>query len=215
MNINQINNIKIEYVISFSDALFAFAITLIVALTFDIPNFPSNISESEITNRLGELIVPNIIHYIISFFVVGMYWVAYHRAFEYIKRVDITLIWLNLIFLFFISLVAYFTGLLTTYDTYRIIVIYFASVLSAAGFTLCIIWWYATHNRKLVDKDMDSQLVRYLSIAVQRGLVEYSEVRDLYRITNAGLVFLDKYAHLLSLLPKIPEQSDLIIEYKK
>jgi predicted transcriptional regulator len=59
-----------------------------------------------------------------------------------------------------------------------------------------------------------SQLVRYLSIAVQRGLVEYSEVRDLYRITNAGLVFLDKYAHLLSLLPKIPEQSDLIIEYK-
>ncbi|MFL6392078.1 MAG: winged helix-turn-helix domain-containing protein, partial [Nitrososphaeraceae archaeon] len=55
-----------------------------------------------------------------------------------------------------------------------------------------------------------SQLVRYLAIAVERGLVENSEVRDLYRITNAGLVFLDKYAHLLRLLPKIPEQSDLI-----
>jgi predicted transcriptional regulator len=53
-----------------------------------------------------------------------------------------------------------------------------------------------------------SQLVRYLAIAVERGLVEYSEVRDLYRITNAGLVFLEKYTHLLSLLPKIPEQSD-------
>ena len=55
-----------------------------------------------------------------------------------------------------------------------------------------------------------SQLVRYLAIAVERGLVEYSEVRDLYRITNAGLVFLEKYAHLLSLLPKIPEQSGLV-----
>jgi predicted transcriptional regulator len=54
-----------------------------------------------------------------------------------------------------------------------------------------------------------SQLVRYLAIAVERGLIEYSEVTDLYRITNAGLVFLDKYAHLLSLLPKIPEQSEL------
>ncbi|HYY49348.1 MAG: winged helix-turn-helix domain-containing protein [Thermoproteota archaeon] len=53
-----------------------------------------------------------------------------------------------------------------------------------------------------------SQLVRYLAIAVERGLVEYSEVRDLYRITNAGLVFLEKYTHLLSLLPSIPEQSD-------
>ena len=53
-----------------------------------------------------------------------------------------------------------------------------------------------------------SQLVRYLAIAVERGLIEYSEVRDLYRITNAGLVFLEKYSHLLGLLPKIPEQSD-------
>jgi predicted transcriptional regulator len=53
-----------------------------------------------------------------------------------------------------------------------------------------------------------SQLIRYLAIAVERGLVEYSEVRDLYRITNAGLVFLDKYAHLLSLLPKITEQPE-------
>jgi predicted transcriptional regulator len=53
-----------------------------------------------------------------------------------------------------------------------------------------------------------SQLIRYLAIAVERGLVEYSEVRDLYRITNAGLVFLDKYVHLLRLLPKIPEHSE-------
>jgi predicted transcriptional regulator len=55
-----------------------------------------------------------------------------------------------------------------------------------------------------------SQLVRYLAIAVERGLIEYSEVRDLYRITNAGLVFLEKYSHLLGLLPKIPEQSGLV-----
>jgi uncharacterized membrane protein len=158
-----INQIKIEYVISFSDALFAFAITL-MALTIEIPNFPDNITESEMTGKLGELIIPNIKHYIISFLVVGMYWIAYHRTFEYIKRIDITLIWLNLIFLFFISLVAYFTGLLATYDTYRIVVISFASVLSAAGFTLCIIWWYATHNRKLVDKYLDSLLVRYFLI---------------------------------------------------
>jgi predicted transcriptional regulator len=60
-----------------------------------------------------------------------------------------------------------------------------------------------------------SQLVRYLAIAVEKGLVEYSEVTDLYRITNAGLVFLDKYAHLLSLLPKIPEQAELVLEKHK
>lgn len=43
---------KLEYLIAFSDALFAFAITLMVALTIEIPNFPNNITESEKTAYL-------------------------------------------------------------------------------------------------------------------------------------------------------------------
>jgi predicted transcriptional regulator len=54
-----------------------------------------------------------------------------------------------------------------------------------------------------------SQLIRYLAIAVERGLVEYSEVRDLYKITEAGLLFLDKYSHLLHLLPKVSNLPNL------
>ncbi|HZA06256.1 MAG TPA: TMEM175 family protein [Nitrososphaeraceae archaeon] len=119
MNVNQI---KVEHVISFSDALFAFSITL-MALSIQIPNFPGNITESEFTKRLGQLVIPNIIHYIISFLVVGMYWIAYHRIFEHIRHANTTLVWLNLLFLLFISLVAYFTGLLSSYNTHRVVVI--------------------------------------------------------------------------------------------
>ena len=57
-----------------------------------------------------------------------------------------------------------------------------------------------------------SQLIRYLAIALERRLIEFSEVRDLYRITETGLVFLDKYTHLLSLLPEVP---DLIQQTEK
>ena len=114
MNLNQI---KVEYVISFSDALFAFSITF-MALSIQIPTFSSNITESELTRRLGQLLIPNIIHYIVSFMVVGMYWISYHRIFEHIRRADITLVWINLLFLLFVALVGYFTGLLTTYDTH-------------------------------------------------------------------------------------------------
>ncbi|HJT46762.1 MAG TPA: TMEM175 family protein [Nitrososphaeraceae archaeon] len=148
MNINQIN---VEYVISFSDAFFAFSI---IVLSIQLPNFPSNIAEPEFTKRLFQLIVPNIIHYVISFMVVGMYWIAYHRIFEHIRRAYITLLWLNLLFLLFISLVAYFSGLLSTYNIHRIVVISFASILTTAGLTLYIIWWYSTHNRQLVDNNI-------------------------------------------------------------
>jgi uncharacterized membrane protein len=178
-----INEIKVEYVISFSDALFAFSITL-MALSIQIPHFSSNIiTESELTKRLGQLVIPNIIHYIISFLVVGMYWIAYHRIFEHIRHANITLIWLNLLFLLSISLVAYFTGLLSTYNTYRIVVIAFASILATAGFTLCIIWWYATHNRRLVDKDIHPQLVRYFLI---RGFVS-----PITFLTSIGISFVN------------------------
>lgn len=177
-----ITSIKVEYVISFSDALFAFSITL-MALSIQIPDFPSNISESELTNRLGELLIPNIIHYIISFLVIGTYWIAYHRIFEYIKYVNTTLVWLNLLFLLFISLVAYFTGLLAAYGTYRIVLIYFASIFSTAGFILCFLWWYASHNRRLVNKDMNPHLSRYFLI---RGLVAPATF-----LVSIGISFID------------------------
>ncbi len=108
--------------ISFSDALFAFSITF-MTLSIQLPNFSANIAESDLTRRLSQMLVPSIIHYIISFTVVGIYWISYHRIFKHIRHADITLIWLNLLFLLFISLAAYFTGLLTTYSTHRIVVI--------------------------------------------------------------------------------------------
>jgi uncharacterized membrane protein len=103
MNLNQI---KIEYVISFSDALFAFSITF-MAMSIHIPTFSVNISESELTQRLGQLLIPNIVHYIVSFMVVGAYWIGYHEIFEHIRQADITLVWINLLFLLFIALVAF------------------------------------------------------------------------------------------------------------
>jgi TMEM175 potassium channel family protein len=136
-----------------------------------------------LTRRLGQELIPNIIHYVISFLVVGVYWIAYHRLFEYIRRTDLTLIWLNLVFLLFISLVAYFTGLLSTYGTYRIVVITFASILATTGFISVLMWWYATKNRKLVDEHLHPSLVRNLLI---RGLVP-----PLTFLASIGVSFID------------------------
>jgi len=56
-----------------------------------------------------------------------------------------------------------------------------------------------------------SQLVRYLAIAVEKRLVEYSEVTGLYRTTEAGLNYLDKYMQLVRLLPTVPDLPDIIV----
>jgi uncharacterized membrane protein len=157
MNLSQI---RVEYLISFSDAIFAFSMTF-MALSIQIPTFSGDIADSELAVKLIQFVIPNIIHYVISFIVVGMYWISYHRIFEHIRITNITLIWLNMLFLMFIGLVGYFTGLLATYETHRIVVISFSIVIALTGFVLALLWWYATHNRKLVDHDMNEHLVKY------------------------------------------------------
>jgi uncharacterized membrane protein len=82
-----LNEIKVEYLISFSDAIFAFSITF-MALSIQLPNFSANIAESGLTRRLSQIPVPSIIHYVISFMVVRSYWISYHRIFQHIRRVD-------------------------------------------------------------------------------------------------------------------------------
>jgi predicted transcriptional regulator len=69
-------------------------------------------------------------------------------------------------------------------------------------------WEYKTTimNNAMVSH---SQLIRYLAIAVERGLVNYSETSGLYRITEEGLVYLEKYEQLLRLLPTIPDLPDV------
>jgi predicted transcriptional regulator len=69
-------------------------------------------------------------------------------------------------------------------------------------------WEYKTTimNNAMVSH---SQLIRYLAIAVERGLVNYSENSGLYRTTEAGQEYLGKYEQLILLLPTIPELPDL------
>ena len=101
-------DIKIEHVISFSDAVFAFAITL-MALTIDIPDLPPDLSQSELLKRLDDS-YPQLEDYIISFAVIAIFWISYHQVFNHIKGSHISMVYLNLLFLLFITLLSLTTS---------------------------------------------------------------------------------------------------------
>ena len=75
--------IRIEHVISFSDAVFAFAITL-MALSIDIPDLPTHLTQSELLDKLYDL-YPQFESYVISFAIIAIFWVSYHQVFNHIK----------------------------------------------------------------------------------------------------------------------------------
>lgn len=52
-----------------------------------------------------------------------------------------------------------------------------------------------------------SQVIRYLSVAMNTRLIEYSKITGLYKTTKMGLDFLEKHNKLIILFPEIAEPS--------
>src|SRR5215211_7749600 len=78
-------------------------------------------------------------------------WISYHQIFNHIVNSHGVMVWLNLVFLFFITLIPFAVDLQVDYSSYQIIFILYALVLTAAGLSLTLIWLHASKNR-LVDK---------------------------------------------------------------
>ncbi len=145
-------SIKLEHVVSFSDAIFAFAITL-MTLFVDIPDLPLNLTQSELLDQLYAL-YPQFESYVISFAVIAIFWVSYHQVFNYIKGSHITIVYLNLIFLLLITLLSLSTSLIINYDTYQIPYVIYCIIVIMTSLLLALIWWYSTKNKNLVDKNL-------------------------------------------------------------
>ena len=77
-----------------------------------------------------------------------------------------------------------------------------ASILRSAKYN----WEYQTTimNKASVSH---SQIIRYLSLAIKSGLVEYSKITGLYKTTEIGFNFLEKHEKLVRLFPEISEPS--------
>jgi uncharacterized membrane protein len=142
--------LRLDHVISFADAIFAFSITF-MAISITIPNLAQNLTQAQVIDKLLESI-PEFEIYTISFFMIGIYWIAYHQIFNQIANSDTALTWLTLIFLFFITLIPLATNVEIGFG-YQIVFVLYALVLAIAGALLTITWLHATKN-KLIDKDL-------------------------------------------------------------
>ena len=143
--------IRLEHVTSFADAIFAFSITF-MAITINIPNLAQNLTQAQVIDTLSESL-PEFEIYVISFFMIGIYWIAYHQIFNHIVGSHQITTWLTLVFLFFITLIPLATNMQIGYGSYQIVFVLYALVLTIAGALLTIIWRHATKN-KLINQNM-------------------------------------------------------------
>jgi uncharacterized membrane protein len=154
------NKVRLEHLVTFGDAIFAFSITF-MAVSIEIPNLPENLSQSQVLQSLVGELGARFAIYVISFFVIAAYWVSYHQVFNHILGSHTVMVWTNLGFFFFITLIPFAVDLQIDYGFYQLVFILYASVLIMAGLLLTTIWLHAKKKR-LTDKTLSHKEMQYI-----------------------------------------------------
>ena len=172
---------------TFSDGVFAIAITLLVLL-FDVP------AKSE-GQSLGHVLVhqwPSYASYVVSFVTIGIIWVNHHTLFRHIVRVDRVFLFINVLFLMCVAFIPYPTSVISRYvrtgDASAAAVMY-GTALTATAIFFNVLWQYAARGYRLLAADADRREVAGITRSYWPGAFLYG--------TATGVAFVDATASVV------------------
>jgi uncharacterized membrane protein len=139
-----------------SDGVIAIVITLLV-LDITVPELPPN-SATDVVIRSIVAEWPQFVGYVLSFWVIGIYWILHRRTFTYIERHERGIVLLNLLFLLLVAFIPYATAVFVAYPG-QLGVVFLSVALALAGFSLAVLWIHASRN-DLVQTGLASRAVR-------------------------------------------------------
>jgi uncharacterized membrane protein len=151
-----------ERIALFSDAVFAIAITLLI-----IEIHPPEVHGSEATDRLllrglmGS--IPRFVGFFISFWVIGLYWMAHHRLFKYVVHSNQKLLANNLLFLLPIVVMPYSTVFLTEYWPSSLqvpLAVYTVNIVLTGLFSYRL-WKIVCNPKNGLSQGMDKLVIEY------------------------------------------------------
>jgi uncharacterized membrane protein len=124
-----------------SDGIFAIVMTLLI-LEFHVPNLPLNAPNVDVAPALLTL-WPKFLSYIVTFVSLGFFWVGHHIMYHAIRRADRTLLWLNIFYFMFVSLLPFSTSVLNAFPEAFVAPLFFGANLAIIGWILFFQWSYA------------------------------------------------------------------------
>jgi uncharacterized membrane protein len=103
----------LDRLVNFSDATVAIAITLLILPLVDVATEMKDHSAGEVlTDNWGQLL-----GFVISFWVIGRFWIIHHQVFEWVADYSHALIWANLLWMSSIVFIPFVANALANIDT--------------------------------------------------------------------------------------------------
>jgi len=186
---------------AFSDGVFAIVITLLI---LDI-RFPE-VEYSEFKEVFASL-VPRILAYVMSFIIIGLYWVVHHNSMHAMRKTDRGFLWLNILLLLCVSFIPFPTSLLGRYPFQAGPIMVYGSTLilcNAVGYIMLLYVHYRPH---LAVPEFSEQYLR-------RHTPVYAVVNGLYLVAVlvahplpllSYLIYVVVVIGLIVFLPKVDD----------
>jgi uncharacterized membrane protein len=171
---------------SFSDGIFAFAITLLV-LTIAQPT-----DYRELSHQLASR-WPSLIAYMVSFVVIGIMWLNHHSLFRHFEHVDRGVVYINMLLLMTITFLPYPTGVLgqalARGQGAQTAAVVYAVTMAVNAWAWSALWLYGSHRRRLLHEDFPEGERGTATLMFTIGVVMYT--------LAVGVAFLNAYAFLI------------------
>ena len=156
------SSLGFERLVFFSDAVFAIVITLLV---LPLTEAVADLATSE--NLAGDLtdLWPRALSFVVTFLVIGQFWIAHHTMFGVVRFYDRTLLWMNIVALLTVSFLPFPSALLgaRSLTDDRLPVVLYAASLTLASLAFTVTWHYAL-RRGLIAADTADRERRDLTI---------------------------------------------------
>jgi uncharacterized membrane protein len=169
----------VERLVFFSDAVIAIIITLMV-LEVRLPQLPEHAGDAALRSALAAL-GPKYHAVLLSFCVIGLFWMVHHRRFNRVLRVDAGVVCVNLMFLLTIACVPFATAVMAEHGGLTSVLLY-AGVLTAASLTSALLWW-AVGRKSIVGQSPEA--LQEMRIATLMSLTSAA-----FFIASMGIAFL-------------------------
>jgi len=140
--------LELDRLVNFSDAVFAIAATLLVlTIGFSLRLQPPDL-DRKLWHEFGD-VLPQVLAYALSFFVIARLWLGHHRMFKMIRRIDGRFISLNLAVLGLVALVPFPTDVYGNYINERPALIVYCVAISAPSVASAVMFHYAAQGNRL------------------------------------------------------------------
>jgi len=183
---------------SYTDGVFAIAATLLV-LNVSVDGMAAVTSNTDFVHQLSAL-APGLLNVVISFLLLSLLWLIHVRQFEFIPRVDTTIIWLNTLRLLGVVLVPFTTSLNDEFSRFLL-----GRTLLPVNFFVILLfstwqWFHATSPRRQLVQGVSAAAVHNARVGNVSALAQAFGVVLLATVVGSAAFLLFALDPLINLV---------------